>query len=507
MYQSDIRDSTKRLLLEKVQKQNYGKYLSKIGLSRIRGFENQFIKFDFPVTALIGPNGGGKTTILGAAGCAYKDIKPRLFFTRSGSLDKSMQNWRIEYEIIDRKLAERDIVKRTATFGNFKWSRDALEREIVVFGVSRTVPVTERVELRKYGSTSLEVKDGDAKLLTSEVAKAVAKILSKDTSGYTHISIDPRGRVSLLAGKTDEGVQYSEFHFGAGESSVIRMVMRIEALSENALILIEEIENGLHPIATTRMVEYLIDLAERKKIQVVFTTHSNDALLPLPDQAIWSSFQGKVIQGKLDIHALRTITGQIKAQLAIFTEDSFAADWVKALLNAYGGIAVDLIEVHALSGDGTAVKINEAHNQDPSNKFPSACFIDGDSRQIESTEKKVFRLPGECPETFIYNTVLDHLDEYIGIMSVALHRPYEDHSRIRGILHKLKITNGDPHNIYSQVGKNLGLIPESVVRSAFLNIWTQMYPEKVKEMLSNIHSLLPHEHTGFVEEQGLFANI
>ena len=64
MYQSQIRPSQIASLREKVEKKNYGKYLYKIELSRVRNFENQEVVFNFPVTALIGPNGGGKTTIL-----------------------------------------------------------------------------------------------------------------------------------------------------------------------------------------------------------------------------------------------------------------------------------------------------------------------------------------------------------------------------------------------------------------------------------------------------------
>ena len=52
------------------------------------------------------------------------------------------------------------------------------------------------------------------------------------------------------------------------------MVAEIEASPDSSLILIEEIENGLHPVATRRMVEYLIDVAERKKAQAIFTTTS-----------------------------------------------------------------------------------------------------------------------------------------------------------------------------------------------------------------------------------------
>ena len=112
--------------------------------------------------------------------------------------------------------------------------------------------------------------------------------------------------------------------------------MKLETVPENSLILIEEIENGLHPVATIRMVEYLVELAQRRKIQVVFTTHSNDALKPLPDKAIWAAVNGHIYQGKLDIGSLRAISGQVDAKLVIFVEDSFAKAWVgRDLANNY----------------------------------------------------------------------------------------------------------------------------------------------------------------------------
>ena len=71
----------------------------------------------------------------------------------------------------------------------------------------------------------------------------------------------------MLSGQTEGRKTYSEFHFGAGESSVIKMVMGIENAQDNSLILVEEIENGLHPLATLRLVDYLISVAERKNFK------------------------------------------------------------------------------------------------------------------------------------------------------------------------------------------------------------------------------------------------
>jgi len=119
-FKSEIRDSQITQLFEKVEGKNYGKYLRKVRLNPIRGFKDETVSFDFPVTAIIGPNGGGKTSVLGSVACAYISIKPSRFFAKSGKFDSSMQNWAINYELIDKEINPRDIINKTAKFTNFK---------------------------------------------------------------------------------------------------------------------------------------------------------------------------------------------------------------------------------------------------------------------------------------------------------------------------------------------------------------------------------------------------
>jgi predicted ATPase len=494
MFQSEIRDSTINALLEKAANRNYGKYLPKLILKKIRGFANEPVSFDFPVTAIIGPNGGGKTTILGAAGCAYKSVPPKRFFAKSGKYDELMQDWSIEYDLVDRNLNPKDVVRRTASFRNQRWKRDALDRASLVFGVARTVPVNERTELLRCTSSNFEVAEDRIEELSETVKNAVSRILGKDVTGFRRLKIDDAGRV-LLTGKTSSGSGYSEFHFGAGESSVIRMVSQIELAEEQTLVLIEEIENGLHPVATVRMVEYLVDAAERKKIQAIFTTHSNDALKPLPSKAIWVATQDRIFQGKLDIQSLRAVTGQIEAALAIFVEDSFAKLWVEAILRQAGGIAIDHVQVHAMEGDGLAVAVNKYHNRDPSASVPSICIIDGDSKQAESHDDRVFRLPGQSPEGIVFDEVLSKWDEIGGKVSVALLQKFEDAAHVKKICEEVRITNRDVHTLFSQIGERLGLIPGSTVAAAFANIWAQAYVDSVQSLLEPFTGLLPRSNS------------
>lgn len=490
-YKSEIRDSQLNQLFEKVDAGNYGKYLKKVRLNPIRGFEDESVNFDFPVTAIIGPNGGGKTTVLGAAGCAYITVKPSQFFAKSGRFDDNMQNWKINYELIDKQINNRDSISRTIKFTNFKWTRDHLSRTVAVFGVSRTVPANERAEFRKCASSRFTIEKERIFELEQAVISSSQKILGKDLTGYNRITVDDNGKVTLLTGMTEKGIQFSEFHFGAGESSIIKMVLEIENLPDNSLILIEEIENGLHPIATIRMVEYLIDVAIRKKSQAIFTTHSNEALLPLPAKAIWSAINNKFFQGKLDVKSLRAITGQVEARLAIFVEDEFAKLWVESVIATDTNIHHDEIQVHKMEGDGIAVKVNKYHNLNPTANHSSICIIDGDSEQQESESDKVYRLPGEYPESYIYDSILEKVnsttDSVIGELTVALHKPYEKQEEVKQILNEVRRTNMDYHLLFSQVGRKLGFISEIVVKSAFINIWIRKSAVEVQEVLKYIN--------------------
>lgn len=116
----NVQLSTLSALSTRVSKRNYQKYLLEVRLRNVRAFSDQKITFSFPVTAVIGTNGGGKSTILGASALAYKVVKPGDYFPKSNVSDTSMANWRIEYDILDRTVEEKGSVSRNARFVSAK---------------------------------------------------------------------------------------------------------------------------------------------------------------------------------------------------------------------------------------------------------------------------------------------------------------------------------------------------------------------------------------------------
>jgi AAA15 family ATPase/GTPase len=535
---SEIRDSIIRELLEKNRKNNYKQYLQSIRLEKIRMFKGAQITFDFPVTALIGPNGGGKSTIIGAALSAYKVGKPATIFKKSLIGDDSMQDWKIEYEIIDRSINESGSFRFDITYQNNKWKRSQeIEREVRFLSINRTVPISESplFSFRKQISFSNSQTSKKYKVLPNpmkvegieDIKIQAEKILGKSLSDFNLYEFQFRkesiqyrkeqvgtrtiddGREVPIYKKIEVGKKsvnnkykqflyvgsdgtntYSEFNFGSGETSIIRMVAEMEALPNSSLVLIEEIENGLHPVAVKRVVEYFIDLAYRKNIQIIFTTHSDHAISVLPSEAIWACVEGKLQQGMLSIESLRVISGRIDRRLALFVEDSFAKSWIENIIREKLGNRFEEVGIYPLHGDGNAVKIHDGHKLNPAITFKSLCFLDGDSKQIEKHENGIYKLPGTVPELTIFNSVVKNLNNNIALLTAGCQRPINQQSNVAEVVREVSRTNRDPHLLFTQVGVKLGFVPVEIIQGAFLSIWMQENVELVEQIAAPISDIL-----------------
>jgi hypothetical protein len=88
---------------------------------------------------------------------------------------------------------------------------------------------------------------------------------------------------------------------------------------------------------------------------------------------------------------------------------------------------------------------------------------------------------------------MDAFPEVSGILSVSLHKKYEEAEQVGNLVKDIKRTNMDPHLLYSQVGKALGLIPEEIIKGGFLSVWCMKHSDTVESLLAPIINLLPKE--------------
>lgn len=533
---SEIRNSIINSLLEKTRKKSFKNYLLSIRLEKIRLFYKQQINFDFPVTALIGPNGGGKSTIIGAVIQAYHNGKQNDFFKKSRVGDEGMNNWIIEFEVIDKDVNKSGTERFEITYKNDVWTRNEyFTRNVKFLSITRTVPISENplFQYKRRISFNKKAKETDDLIINklddiAQIKQEAEKILGKSLGGFKMYEFSfqtkkkyktikvPTGNMIIHNGieipemkrekvpeppvyqkqylyvGSDGAITYSEFNFGSGETSIIRLVAELESIEENSLVLIEEIENGLHPIAIRRLVEYLIDISKRKSLQIIFTTHSDYAIEPLPNEAIWACIEGNLQQGKLSIEALRVVSGRFDKKLAVFVEDDFAKNWLEYIIREKLGANFEEIGIYAVGGDGNAVKVHIGHNLNPSISFQSICFIDGDSQQIENHENRIYRLPGSVPELTVFDGVLNNIESNIAMLTVACQKPIEQQDNVSKIIKEISRTNRDPHLLFSQIGIKLGFMSAEIIRGAFLSIWTQENQGEVQRIVDYIKKNFEH---------------
>ena len=100
-------------------------------------------------------------------------------------------------------------------------------------------------------------------------------------SGYSEVVNLSSGNKNLLFAAQEGGAAYSELHMAAGERAILRLSKEIAQL-EGALVLIDEVEAGLHPWVQQLLMLHLQQLALRNDLQIIVTSHSPVVLDSVP---------------------------------------------------------------------------------------------------------------------------------------------------------------------------------------------------------------------------------
>ena len=99
-------------------------------------------------------------------------------------------------------------------------------------------------------------------------------------------------------------------------------------------------------------------------------------------------------------------------------------------------------------------------------------------------------MPGEAPELYVFDEVVDKIDTCSGMLAVRFMR--------KQTILAISKTNRDHHLIFSQIGEAVGFVDESVIVNAFLSTWCSHYKDEVAALLDKIKNQLPlweNEHS------------
>ena len=264
-------------------------FLSEIRLDGIRGFNNLRVVFDYPVSVIAGGNTTGKSTVLFAAACAYKvpgagvkDYVPSTLFPdyrpKLGGREDVRQVVTIEfnYLTLDGPLSMR--WRRGKG-----WNRSFLgrknasqpERELYLRTLSN---LSNPSEVRSVLNMSRLKSQPEETPLTAAQIEFAHQMLPFRYSEVVDLS---DGKKNLLFAAQEGGAAYSELHMAAGERAILRLSQEITQLN-GALVLIDEVEAGLHPWVQQLLMLHLQQLALRNDLQIIVTSHSPVVLDSVP---------------------------------------------------------------------------------------------------------------------------------------------------------------------------------------------------------------------------------
>jgi predicted ATPase len=433
------------------QKSARANSLEELYLKGLRGIMELRIPFPFPVTVLAGPNGCGKSTILFALACAYRSLDagerhytPAALFPDFRPRKKNgiqLSDVKPQVEITFSYITANERLSMKWKRGKDKWGRS-------FFGKKGGKQPGRALYLRTLANLSnpSEVRS------VLQLAYRNYKIETVDASNiafaqrilgcrYAKLSLISEGIKSVLFAEVETGepnadVRYSEFHMSAGERAVLRLSISISKL-QDALVLIDEIEAGLHPYVQQLLMLELQRLALRNQLQVVVTTHSPVILETVPPEAqvFMERIEDNVIRREpyKDI-IQKSLYGRSQDTLSIMCEDEEAEALIRGVLE-YLGPEIDFLQNDIRIGRNTGKEQFPSHLEalGKFRKLDDFVFIlDGDARSSELGAKmearaksmgqisRILYLPGnDSLEVWSWRVLKEKPDIYAPLLGLA----------------------------------------------------------------------------------------
>jgi ABC-type cobalamin/Fe3+-siderophores transport system ATPase subunit len=319
--------------------------LKSIQVKKLKSIVNME-KIDFTlkrVTCLMGVNGSGKSSVLHALASSYKQEREYendetdVFYIGYWLRKTKVDNWydtkfeiSYTYKIAASEYSKTEIFSKESK--EQRWKPIYVRREsrpVFFIGIDSCVPLIERDKFAKMpsGSESLSTQ------IEGEIVSAINDILGIEIES---LNSHTGGRLSYNSAKTRSNeVTYSSYLMGSGEQRVYRIVEILLRAPKNALILIDELELLMHVKALNQLLNWISEQAQKKDLQVVFTSHSPTIFDHQNKVQIYllKKTPNKTLLLKPDnIDIFYELCGMVRDKWSVFVEDDLAKKIIEKIL-------------------------------------------------------------------------------------------------------------------------------------------------------------------------------
>lgn len=306
--------------------------LEKLEVATLKNLKD--VELDFtqaPLTAIMGANCSGKTTVLHALACAFSPLGanapnykfPQFFKPNTDSL-WSGSDFTIQYShrlgatppesFVQRYTKAQDrwmprYEKRPSRYTRFLMIRDSVPE----------VETISQNSMIHYQKTNLAGQSDQA------IRETAGQILNRTYDQYHSVKYQYGKRRSI--GVSVGALTYPALSMSSGEQRVFRILDAVINSPDYALILIDEIDLFLHQDALQRLLLKLSEHCKGKKKQLIFTTHFPPVAKMYDQMSVMTLHRAptKTLAWSGYSHAaLRHITGTQEKPISVFAEDDVA---------------------------------------------------------------------------------------------------------------------------------------------------------------------------------------
>ena len=423
--------------------------LQAVRIRNLRGIQDLKVPFRYPVCVLAGPNGCGKSTVLFACACAYRDpdrkprdlmpstIFPNFINKQEQKISDVPVETELEFDYQHKGLSYTMVWKRGKSWNRSYKGRPGGEQPERKLYIRTLANLTNPAEVRSF--LQLARKEFMIQNLPVESLMFAGRILPQR---YQNLTLIKTQRRDLLFAQLDnqQSTGYSEFHMSAGERAVLRFSKDLSKL-QGTLVLIDEIEAGLHPYTQQQVMLGLQRIALRQDLQVIVASHSTTVLDSVPPEgriflhrnADTDNVQMTTTPYK-DI-LQRALYGQSHDRLSILCEDKISEAIVLGVLDAINPTLDPPLAPDALLVGRDTGSSEFAGHVRALGKFGRLAdflmVLDGDAQdKVQSITAAAeaygymaepLVLPGAtAPEQWIWSILQKHPQDYAGGLGVTL---------------------------------------------------------------------------------------
>ena len=316
-------------------------------IDSLKGLRDVDIPFQGPLTAIMGVNGSGKSTVLHALACMFsppeetgrvhglqiaENYKFPFFFPPTPDASWQGSSCRLTY--FDENV-QQEFTRPYSKAGD-RWSpryANRPKRPVYYLGIVTGLPEIEWAHRTTFIDYSTKRSDDS---LSKRIITAAAEILQKD---YQHLTSHQMQNKQLIGVHTASGITYSSLSMGAGEQRLIKILTTIYQAEPYSLILIDEIDLLLHCDARMRLIRRLFGIARSKHLQIVFTTHSLEIgeLTEYTDiRYLHHTREKTLVYDRITPDIIYELSHRLDKPLAIYVEDDVAQAAVEHVVSALG---------------------------------------------------------------------------------------------------------------------------------------------------------------------------